>query len=82
MWVFEMEQRFMRKPQGVALNRIYGLNKTDISLFFENLDSVLQQYAFGPDQIYNSGETGLTCVHKPHVCKVVRTMIYVVFGEG
>ena len=36
----------LRKRQGVALNRICGLNKTDVSLFvclfFENLDSVLQ----------------------------------------
>ena len=58
------------KPQGVALNHIYGLNKTDVSLFFENLDSVLQQYAFELHQIYSCGETGLTCFHKPHVCKV------------
>ena len=26
----------LRKPQDVALNCIYGLNKTDVSLFFEN----------------------------------------------
>ena len=31
------------KPQGVALNYIYGLNKTDVNLLFENLDSVLHQ---------------------------------------
>ena len=30
----------LREPQGVALNRIYGLNKIDLSLFVENLDSV------------------------------------------
>ena len=55
----------LRKPQGVALNRIYGLSKIDVGLFFENLDSVLQQYLFEPHQIYNCDETGLTCVHKP-----------------
>ena len=32
----------LRKPQGVPLNSIYGLNKTEVVLFFENLDSVLQ----------------------------------------
>ena len=31
----------LRKPQGVALNHIYGLNKTDVSLFFENLDTAI-----------------------------------------
>ena len=32
----------LRKPQSVVLNRIYGLNKAHVSLFFENLDGVLQ----------------------------------------
>ena len=58
------------KPQGVALNCVYRSNKTGASLFFEILDSVFQQYAFEPHQIYNCGETGLTCVHKPHVYRV------------
>ena len=60
----------LREPQGVALNRIYGLNKIDLSLFVENLDSVSQQCAFKPLQIYSCDKTGSTCVHKPHVCKV------------
>ena len=55
----------LRKPQGVALNHIYGLNKTDVGLFFENLDSVLRHYLFEPHQIYSCDETGLTCVNKP-----------------
>ena len=55
----------LRKPPGVAaLNRIYGLNKKDVKLFFTNLDHVLKQYTFEPHQIYYCDETGLICVHK------------------
>ena len=39
-------------------------------MLFENVDSALQLYAFEPHQIYNCYVIGLTCVHKPHVCKV------------
>ena len=53
------------KPQDVTWNHIYGLNKTDVSLIFENLDSVLQHYAFEPHQIYNCDKAGLNCLHKP-----------------
>ena len=37
---------FLRKPQDVALNCIYALNKTDVSLFFENYFMLLKLIKF------------------------------------
>ena len=55
----------LRKPQGVALNRVYGLNREAVSAYFNNLEKLLQEYNFEPHQIYNCDETGITTVHKP-----------------
>ena len=68
------EDLSLRKLQWVVWNHIYGLHKTDISIFLK-ICSVLQQYAFKLHQIYNSIETGLTWVYKP-VCKVCTARVH------
>ena len=68
------EDLSLRKLQWVVWNHIYGLHKTDISIFLK-ICSVLQQYAFKLHQIYNSIETGLTWVYKP-ICKVCLARVY------
>ena len=55
----------LRKPEGVALNRVFGLNKKSVEQYFYNLKELLDTQNFEPHQIYNCDETGLTCVHKP-----------------
>ena len=55
----------LRKPEAVSLNRVFGLNKTSVNLYFDNLKTVLDQHHFQPHQIFNCDESGLTCVHKP-----------------
>jgi len=56
----------LRKPEGVALNRVFGLNKTSVDRYFDNLQSLLDKHNFQPHQIFNcEDESGLTCVHKP-----------------
>lgn len=55
----------LRKPQGVALNRIYGLNRESVSNYFTNLENILDTYKFQAHQIYNCDESGITAVHKP-----------------
>ena len=54
-----------RKPQAVSMNRVFGLNKTSVTLYFENLYTLLNKHNFQPHEIYNCDESGLTCVHKP-----------------
>ena len=55
----------LRKPQGVALNRVFGLNKEAVKRYFDNLEILLIEHHFEPHQIYKCDETGITTVHKP-----------------
>ena len=55
----------LRKLEAVYLNLVFGLNKTSVNLYFDNLRTVLDQYSFQPHQIFNCDKSGLTCVHKP-----------------
>ena len=55
----------LRKPQGVALNRAFGLNKEAVKTYFDNLEILFNEHHFEPHQIYNCDETGITTVHKP-----------------
>ncbi|XP_057312355.1 uncharacterized protein LOC130653871 [Hydractinia symbiolongicarpus] len=55
----------LRKPEAVSLNRVFGLNKTSIDRYFENLKTVLEKFNIRPHRIFNVDESGLTCVHKP-----------------
>ena len=55
----------LRKPEGVSLNRVFGLNKTSVERYFSNLETVMNTYNFHPHRIYNVDESGLTYVHKP-----------------
>ena len=55
----------LRKPQGVALNRVYGLNRTAVRTYFSNLEKLLTEHNFQRHRIYNCDESGITSVHKP-----------------
>ena len=55
----------LRKPQGVVLNRVFGLNKEAVKRYFDNLEILLIEHHFETHQIYNCDETGITTVHKP-----------------
>ena len=55
----------IRKPEAVSINRVFGLHRTSINIYFDNLKTVLDQYQFQPHEILNCDESGLTCVHKP-----------------
>lgn len=56
---------FLRKPEAVSINRVFGLNRTSINIYFDNLKTVLDQYQFQPHEVFNCDESGLICVHKP-----------------
>ena len=54
------------KTKGVALNRVFGLNKEVVERYFDNFVILLNENHFEPHQIYyNCDETGITTVHKP-----------------
>eukprot|EP00794_Sanderia_malayensis_P021114 gene21114-23182_t len=74
----------LRKPEAIALNRVFGLNKISVQNYFKNLEELLETHNFEPHQIFNCDETGITCVHKP--VKVIapkgkRVVASVISGE-
>ncbi|CAB3236996.1 unnamed protein product [Arctia plantaginis] len=54
----------IRKPEAISINRILGFNKTEITLFFNNLEKLMVQHNFEPQMIYNVDETGITTVQE------------------
>ncbi|XP_065662677.1 uncharacterized protein LOC136085310 [Hydra vulgaris] len=55
----------IRKPQGLSLNRIYGLNRNSVNIYFKNIEIVIKKYKFEAHQIFNCDESGIIIVHKP-----------------
>ncbi|XP_018571176.1 uncharacterized protein LOC108910910 [Anoplophora glabripennis] len=55
----------VRTPEPISLNRINAFNKTEVNLFFSNLEIVYEKFKFGPEKIDNVNETGITTVHVP-----------------
>jgi hypothetical protein len=58
------------KPVQTSIARTMGFNKTQVSLFFENLAKVFEKQHYGPNQIYNMDESGFSTVPN-HIEKVI-----------
>lgn len=55
----------LRKPEATSLARAMGFNKPVIDKFYKTLQELLVKHKFGPENIYNLDETGLTSVQTP-----------------
>lgn len=54
----------LRSPEGTSLGRATAFNRTTVSEYFDNIESIMKKYNFSPDCIYNTDETGNTTVQK------------------
>lgn len=54
----------LRSAESTSLMRAVGFNKTQVDIFFANLQKLMDKYNFRPSNIYNCDETGVTTVQK------------------
>lgn len=55
----------LRKPEATSINRLTAFNKTEVNLFFQNLDELMTKFKFKQARIFNTDETGISTVQKP-----------------
>lgn len=54
----------LRRPESTSLMRAVGFNRPQVERFFNNLKDICEKYNFGPSDIYNCDETGVSTVQK------------------
>lgn len=55
----------MRKPEATSVYRITAFNNREVSLFHNNLETLIETHHFTSKNIYNCDETGISTVHDP-----------------
>ncbi|XP_049845348.1 uncharacterized protein LOC126298071 [Schistocerca gregaria] len=74
-WAYDLLQRrnlSLRVPLKTSRGRVMGFNKQQLSIFFDNLSSLMERYKFEPHCIHKMDESGITTVPKK-VLKVIAT---------
>ena len=54
----------LRAPELSSMMRAVGFNKTQVDIFYNNLEKLITLHKFSPSNIYNCDETRVSCVHK------------------
>lgn len=61
----KQSQLSIRCAQPTSISRATSFNETNVNIFFDNLQNVVDKYKFEAKDIYNADETGITTVQKP-----------------
>lgn len=56
----------IRKPEAASINRIMDFNKTEVTRFSKNLESVMTKFNFEPQNIFNMDKRGFSTAHEPN----------------
>ena len=55
----------LRTPEATSMQRMACFNEHNVAAFMDNLENALTRNTYGPAQIWNLDETGVTTVQKP-----------------
>lgn len=74
-WAYKFVKKYglsLRTPNPTSLARIMGFNKTQVDIFFANLEKLYKQHTFPPGLVYNMDESGISTVPNK-IPKVIST---------
>lgn len=67
-WFYGFKKRHpnisLRKPESTSINRITAFNKTEVQMFFNNLEALQTKHHFDASRIYNVDETSISNVQR------------------
>ena len=55
----------LRSPEPTSISRLQGFRKSEVDLFFSNLESLVAQHGYSASRVFNVDETAISTVTEP-----------------
>lgn len=65
----------LRRPESTSLMRAVGFNRPQVERLFSNLKDICEKYHFGPSNMYNCDETGVSTVQKQAKVMILKVIV-------